>query len=167
MLAGFHRVQLRGLSLLTFDIYPEIIVGEQENLTYDTDVTQDGNPAALRAISQELERRVFTPAGDLYKDDFARAKPGAYRVLYIIYEGVGASGSENAAILSRSFLNDPQYAYQGPTYFAHEFYHTLGLPDAYRIPQAIPSDDDIMGFGRERPLEQSYISEDHLKGLGL
>ena len=167
VLIKFHGVQLRGLSTVTFDIYPEPITGKLENLGYDTDVTQNGNPAALRAISQELQERVFSPAGDLYRNDFARANPGAYRVLYIIYEGVGAAGSENTAILSRVFLTDPQYANHGRTYLVHEFYHTLGLPDAYNIPQAISTDDDIMGLGRERPIEQSYISQNHLKGLGL
>lgn len=166
-LAAFHHTQLRGLSSLTFQVYPEIVIGREENSIYDTDVTQHGNPAALQTIAKELEERVFLPSGDLYREDFSAAKPNTYQVLYIIYEGVGASGSENIAILSRSFLTDPQYTMRGQTYLTHEFYHTLGLPDAYDIPSAVPAKDDLMGSGRERPLDQTYISPEFIKGFGL
>lgn len=166
-LAAFHRVQLRGLSSLIFQVYPKIVIGREENSVYDTEVTEHGNPAALRTIGKELEERVFARSGDLYRENFSAAKPNTYQVLYIIYEGVGASGSENIAILSRAFLTDPQYALRGQTYLVHEFYHTLGLPDAYDIPSAVPAKDDLMGSGRERPLGQTYISHEYIKGFGL
>lgn len=71
-------------------------------------------------------------------------------------------------LLSRLFLTDQQYADFGATLFAHEFYHTLGIPDAYEnFPKDKPVSQDIMGLGRERPINKTYISRSTLKDLGF
>ena len=92
---------------------------------------------------------------------------GVYCVIVIIYEGIGASGSENVALLSRIFLTDSQYSATAATLLAHEFYHTLGLPDAYDIITAVPFSQDIMGLGRFKPIEKTYLDKDNLIQLGL
>lgn len=176
-LKRFHSAQFLGLSKFEYEVYPEPVIGEMDNIVYDTDVTQHGNPEALRSIALEIEGRIFDANGDLFKRDFLadcrlfggelKSQSGAYCAIIIIYEGVGAAGSENAALLSRIFLSDSQYESIAPTLLAHEFYHTLGIPDAYDIPNAIPFSEDIMGLGRFKPIDKSYISKDSLVQLGL
>ena len=156
-LVNFHKIQLQGLSTLTFDIYPEPIIGLAENLTYDTEMTQYGNPEALRRILPEIESRV----------SMTSVPQNTYHVYYILYEGVGATGGENAALISRTFLSDEEYKVESSSLFAHEFYHTLGLPDEYTIPEGREMSDDIMSIGRYRPISQTYISLKLLQSLGL
>jgi len=103
--------------------------------------------------------------GDQYWAEFASEKH-AYPVLYILYEGVGASGTDGVALLSRQFLSDPQYADQNNSFFAHEFYHTVGIPDAYGENSHAYS-SDLMGLGRFLPLAHTYLDRATLKELGL
>ena len=177
-LQKFHAIQFQGYSRVTLDIYPQEIVGDKANSLYDTDDTRNGNPQALRSIAFELHKRVFDPAGDLYRPDFvsqeslagyreANMVGGVYPVIYIMYEGVGAAGSENVALLSRTFLSRPEYADYGVTLFAHEFYHTLGIPDAYEFDTAIATSTDIMGLGRFRSIEKTFLDSKIKKALGL
>ena len=166
-LAEFHNLQFQGRSRINYQIYPNPIIGQGDNLAYDTDVTQHGNPEALRRIAGELEERVFGPRGDLRRTDFIQHNGRSYQVLVILYEGVGASGSDNVALLSRTFLTDSEYSDFGPTFLAHEFYHTLGIPDGYELPTSIATNEDIMGIGRARLLEKTYISRSTLRAMGL
>lgn len=145
-LQAFHRLQFRGASILNYDIHPEIVVGFLDNISYDTVSTGHGNPEGLRRVAAELEARNL----------FLQTDNG-YNVAIIMYEGVGASGSENVAFVSRTFLNDPRYKDYGASILAHEFYHTLGFPDAYDPITATPLSQDIMGLGRERPIEKTYL----------
>lgn len=162
----FHSLQLRGQSSLKYEIYPEPVIGYESNQFYDTDITQHGNPEALRRVAAEIEKRVFNQHGDLFRSDFARDKK-VYRVLVIMYEGVGAAGSDNVAFVSRVFFQDPQYRLVSTSIVAHEFYHTLGIPDRYDIENNIPTSSDIMGTGRSVPLERTYLNQETLKSLGL
>lgn len=173
----FHDAQFGGFSKFNYEIFPRPVIGEKENLDYDTEVTQHGNPEALRNIVPEIERRIFDQNGDLFGKDFLpecgmhggklSGKDGVYCAIIVIYEGVGAAGSENAALLSGIFLTDSQYSNIAATLLAHEFYHTLGLPDAYDIPTSIPFARDIMGLGRFKPIEKTHLSKDTLVQLGL
>ena len=153
----FHKLQLGVRSQIEYEINPEIIFGFEDNLTYDTDVTQHGNPEALKRILAEIEGRGFWNPP---KDD-------EHRVALIVYEGVGASGADGVALVSRVFLTDPRYQDNGATILAHEFYHTLGLPDDYDLTTAVAFSEDIMGLGRERQLEKTFIKKDFLKKLGI
>lgn len=166
-LTVFHSQQLQGRSEVWYKIYPEPIVGLKDSIDYDTDNTQYGNPQALLAISEELEQRVLNPSGNLYNYGFSQAEPESRLVMMILYEGVGASGTEKAAIVSREFLTDPEYVNTGVSVFVHEFYHTIGLVDGYTIPEAIPTTEDIMGLGKTRPIDRTYVQKSSLKKLGL
>ena len=88
----FHEIQFRGKSIIKYDIYPEPVILQESNQFYDTETTARGNPRALIAISEEIERRVFKKEGDLYDEKFAASEESEYPVLGLIYEGVGASG---------------------------------------------------------------------------
>lgn len=155
-LQKFHSLQFQGRSNVSYEIYPEPVAGFEENIFYDTDVTQHGNPEALRRITEELERRkIFSPE-----------ERGAYPVLAIMYEGVGASGGGNTALVSRVFLADPRYELSGAAVLAHEFYHTLGVPDAYDLVTAAPLSDDLMGLERRGVLERAYLDKAVLKEMG-
>jgi hypothetical protein len=141
-------------------------VGEEESLLYNTAVTERGNPEGLRNVSREIERRVFKINGDLYVPTFSPSS-SAYHVLYVMYEGPGASGSENVAFVNRTYLSVERFADVGLSTFVHEFYHTIGLVDAYAEINGWPLSLDIMGIGREGFVEYSYIEPAVLKKLGI
>lgn len=165
-LQEFHDLQFQGRSKVSYKILGKPVTGNKINLEYDTNVTQHGNPEGLRRISNELVYR-FSSQGDLYQPELVNKDSSAYKVILILYEGVGASGGEDVALVSRTFFTDPQYSNIAATTMVHEFYHTLGLPDAYEIPSAMPTSLDIMGLGLLRPLERNYISRESLKGMGI
>lgn len=155
-LQEFHALQSAGRSVLRFEIDPNPIIGREASTFYDTDVTQHGNPEALRRISKELEEGGY----------FSGAS-GGYRVFLILYEGVGASGSENVALVSSAFLALPEYGAVATTILAHEFYHTLGIPDGYDLTTARAHSNDIMGEGRARPIEKTFISSETRARMGF
>lgn len=197
-LKNFHQLQLQERSEITYKIYPQAIIGLHDNLFYDTESTQFGNPNGLIALSEEIDKRIFSDDGDLYNSEFGDKIPGSYPIMFIMYEGVGASGgviydsefeskeeiaesiglSESTVfiveienvdglfLLNREFLTGIS-GVAGNSTLAHEFYHTLGIPDAYIPPKAIPTSGDIMGLGRKRSLEQTYIGREILEKLGL
>lgn len=198
-LKSFHSLQFQGHSSLSFTVYPEPIIGLRDQLFYDTGDTARGNPKALLSIAGELEARVFDSGGDLHRSDFRWQTSGAYPVMFILYEGVGASGgiigesgrktrseiarelgvpesvvflvnirsSDGFFLLSRAFLSEPEYRPFGASLLAHEFYHTLGVPDGYDVENEIPKTADIMGLGRFRPIEKTYLQRETLRALGL
>lgn len=166
-LQEFHDLQFQGRSEISYKILDEPVIGNKNNLEYDTNSTQHGNPEGLRRITAELEERRVTLLRSDLSDPNNSADPDIYRAILILYEGVGASGSNNVALISRTFYTDPQYQSVRGTILAHEFYHTLGLPDAYEIPNAVPTSLDIMGLGLSKPLEKNYISKELLKGMGI
>lgn len=163
----FHSLQFQRRSIIKYEILDKPIIGLLDNLEYDSDSTQHGNPEGLRRISAEIEKRLINPGGDLYRPDLAKGNPSEYRVFLILYEGVGASGSENIALASNTFMIDPQYESTRTTIIAHEIYHTLGIPDFYEIPTAIPTSFDIMGLGLSRPIDKTFISRETLKKMGI
>ncbi|OGF61711.1 hypothetical protein A2926_03160 [Candidatus Giovannonibacteria bacterium RIFCSPLOWO2_01_FULL_44_40] len=155
--AAFYDLQLRGLAKINYKIHPDPIIGFENNLFYDTDVTQHGNPEALRRITLELEDR-----------DFFQPNPnGPYKILAVMYEGVGASGSDRTAFVSRVFLSDVKYGSQGASVLAHEIGHAFGIPDAYLPGTAAPLSQDIMGVGQRGPIEKTYLEKETLKKLGI
>lgn len=76
-------------------------------------------------------------------------------------------------LLNRKYITDKQDVGAGTTILAHEFYHTLGVPDGYEeieedgIQTAVSTSNDIMGIGRIYPIDKAYLSSEFLKGLGL
>ena len=89
---AFHELQLRGKSKMSYEIFSHPVILENNNLYYDSDSTNNGNPHALIAVAEEIERRAFTEGGDLFDRSFAAPRGTAYPVMGIIYEGVGAAG---------------------------------------------------------------------------
>ena len=165
-LKEFHRVQFQGRSAIAYEIFLSPVIGREENIVYDTDITQHGNPQALLNISDELRSRLLLSGGDIAWDSFVKKNDDAFKVLLVLYEGVGASGIREFALLSRQFLTDTQYANYASSFLAHEFYHTLGLPDGYGE-DASPYMADLMGSGRFLPLSRAYLNRALLKDLGL
>jgi hypothetical protein len=158
-LRHFHDLQTAGRSRIVYEIHPETVMGERTSTEYDTDDTTKGNPNALKAIAAEINRR-FPSA------------TSSYRVIYIVYDGVGAVGMTDdqlhAALLNKRFFIDPAYAMIRESLFAHEFYHTLGVPDAYQLTTGTSTAPDLMGLGRTaRLLEHNFIERETLSHLGL
>jgi len=90
--SAFHELQFGGKSKISYEIFLRPIVLERDNLYYDSDSTNNGNPHALITVAEEIERRVFRESGDLFDKNFAAPREGSYPVMGIIYEGVGAVG---------------------------------------------------------------------------
>lgn len=168
----FHELQFQNFSHLTYTIYPVPVIGLKEGIEYDTNVTQHGNPEALKRITSELEERILNPQGDLYRRPFIPqgydpTNLDPYQPLLILYEGVGALGGDNAALVSSTYLADERFNTYGASFLAHEFYHTLGVPDGYDISTAIATEADIMGLGRFKALERTYLGRQTLRFLGI
>lgn len=165
-LISFHENIFRGFSRVSFDIFPEPIVGRENSYFYDTDITERGNPAALKNVYREVGERALDSGGDLFDEHFVRSAEDEYVVYYFLYEGVGASGSENVALFSSAYLSDENYKANGASIFYHEFAHTLGIPDHYDE-EGNSTSLDIMGFGLQRPLAFNYLDEEVLREMGL
>ncbi len=171
-MAEFHKLQFKDLSQISFDIYPKMVLGLENNLVYDTKSTKFGNPRALLAVSGEIEKRIFNPKGDLYNKDFAKLEKNEFESLFIMYEGVAASGVGKegglpTAFVARGFLTDKGYKVFGDSTFYHEFAHTIGILDLFDAKTNKPFSEDIMGSGRFRPLEINYIDARTKAEMGL
>ena len=157
-LKRFHDMQFEGQSHLSFVIHPTSIVGKQSNIFYDSTDTTRGNPHAIVSIAEELKDMEIT----------TNAGPDVYHVTYIVYDGVGASGMNHAALINRRFLTDSAYEQVRESLIAHEFYHSLGIPDGYDISTGTSTTSDLMGHGRTtRDLKSNFLENSTLAHFGL
>ena len=161
-LQAFHENQFQGRSQVTYEISPEPVQSSPQKILEGT--------AVLGALRQELRDKGFALGNDA---------PDEYRVFLVLYEGdEKATGSEKDFVLiSRVLLTDESYQPFHATFLAHEFYHTLGIPDRYeeavkefsdgqQTQVGILSSGDLMGRVRV-PLEQTYLARETLQNLGL
>ena len=84
----------------------------------------------------------------------------------VIYK-VDVESADGFFILSRSYLTDEQYKFNGITHFYHEFAHTFGLPDGYDLETGVSDTFDIMGEGRRKPIEIMYLDRKFTRAMGL
>lgn len=150
---SFHQLQFEGLSNLNYEIFPEPIIGLKETFFYDGQDTRFGNPHALEIILNELKNK--------FSQD--------HSIFIIVYEGVGAGGSEvlTAGIIARGYFTQESQKELASAVLYHEFAHTLGLPDAYDHEKNIPYSNDIMGAGRNKPLKITYLSDEVKEKMGF
>ena len=163
-LKAFHDVQLQHRSTINVVVRNTPVSGLKESGSYDTEDTNEGNPKGLRSTGDELDARLAV-GGDL-REELSQFN-GRTPILYVVYEGVGSSGSSGgAALINRRFLTDTTTISYGSSYFVHEFYHTIGVPDGYDADDR-SFESDVMGLGRRRPLDVNYLSATTLKSLGF
>jgi hypothetical protein len=176
-LLSFHSTQFGNTSKITYDFFPQIIIGEKTAIDYES-LLDHSDHDALKPLQEELNRRVLQAGGDLstlYQKN--KTDPSARNVYLIVFEGNGAAGNGDFALISRSYLTDITYKETGSTFLAHEFYHTLGIPDMYetsvyvfkdgqQAPVSILTSKDIMGQVNI-PLQYTYIKTETLKKMGL
>lgn len=150
---SFHALQFEGLSDINYEIHPEPVLGINDSGFYDGPDTSFGNPHALETILEELKNKF--PQND--------------STFIIVYEGVGAGGSEKLAtsIIARGYFTQESEKELASSILYHEFAHTLGLPDEYDHEKNIPFSNDIMGAGRNKPLEITYLSQEIKEKMGF
>lgn len=153
-LQTFHENQFQGRSHITYEISPEPIFSSQQGFL----------------VFQELQNMGFV---------FRNDAPDEYRVFLVVYEGdEKATGSEKDSVLiARSLITDESYRSFHATFFAHEFYHALGIPDRYGESAKVLLDgrEEVVGIlssgdlmGRVRvPIEQTYLARETLQSMGL
>mgnify|MGYP000496948929 CR=1 FL=1 len=154
----FHNAQFRGSSKLNVKVEPQPLILSHDNLYYDTDNTNNGNPKGLENIYKEVDRRIGSELKGNTKN---------FVVFSFIYEGVGASGTEGATLLSKSYLDNEEFASIRATLFYHEFGHAMGLLDQYDIATNKPSSGSVMGSGRFKPIDLAYFDSSLLIDLGI
>lgn len=157
-ISKFHNAQFRGYSKLNVRIYPQPLKLSHNNLFYDTDNTNNGNPKGLENIYKEVDHRIGTEL---------RGNTKNFVVFSFIYEGVGASGTEGATLLSKSYLSKNEFSSNRATLFYHEFGHAMGLPDQYDILTNKSWSGSIMGSGRFKPMDLAYLDSAMLIDLGI
>jgi len=166
-LQKFHELQFLGRSQIGYRIYPEPVIGEEGHATYDIPDLDHANPERLSALQREVAARI----------DKNTTTGNAYRVFVVMYEGIGATGADQIALLSRVFFTEEKYQPLTDTFLAHEFYHALSVPDHYQrsakvfddgqlVSVEILSSEDLMGRVRV-PLEKTYLDKSTRKQMGL
>src|SRR3989344_516242 len=176
-LQEFHNIQFSGKSKISYEFYPQIIVGEKKGKEYEMNILDHSNPEAIIPVTEEISRRVLSVNGDLYINKEKEASGGARQVYLVVFEGEGGSGNGNASLISRAYLTENGYEPFGTTFLAHEFYHALGLPENYqqsfyvygdrhKIPISVLTAKDIMGRVGVS-IKNSYIDREILKKMGI
>ena len=69
-------------------------------------------------------------------------------------------------ILNQDFLRRPDLVPVGVTTLYHEFAHTIGLPDLFNASDS-PLSNDIMGEGRKKAIDDTYIDQSLLQDMGI
>lgn len=176
-LKAFHDVQFLGKSSITYTFLPDVVIGQEKASVYEVPSVSHTDPQSIEPIAREISARLLDPAGDLWPFEKDHPTTGARRVYLIMFEGGGAAGSGDVALVSRSYLTDKAYAPFAATFLAHEFYHTLGIPDAYQSSSYVFEDaqqtqvgllesEDIMGRVRV-PIEYTYLDRESLNAMGI
>jgi len=151
---GFHLREFNRLSALRYVLYPTPVVGEKSSAFYDGNDTSRGNPNASSEIFSEVARRIYNENGDLYNESFQSRKGNELPIKVFVYEGVGASSGVLNVLVAYEYFSNTNY---GATVLYHEILHNLGVPDSYDYETNVSHSDDIMGSGRNKPIEQTYI----------
>lgn len=175
-LTNFHTTQFENTSHVTYEYFPEIIIGEKTVTEYES-LLGHSDHDALQPLQEELRRRVLDNKGDLHSLYTTKKGNDVRNVYLVLFEGQGAAGNDDFALISRSYLTNPLYQETASTFLVHEFYHTLGLLDNYQtavygfkdgqqVTMSIVTNRDIMGFVNI-PLQHTYIDRSTLKQMGL
>jgi hypothetical protein len=176
-LLHFHQVQFENTSKITYTFFPEIIIGEKTEKEYESLFAYDDHDSLI-PVKKEIIDRVLTPTGNLYQQAYApKQNSTTHQVYLVVFEGDGAAGNDDFSLISRSYLSDENYKEDGTTFLAHEFYHTLGMPDNYQTSAyvykdmeqtmiSLVSNKDIMGQVNIS-LPYTYIDAETLKRMGL
>lgn len=134
----FHHIQFFGTSNFRYEVFPEPVILQGDSAAYDKEAETEkmisGNPYALIAIAEEIEKRVFRADGDLYNKEFALLNSGEYPVMGLLYEGVGAAGSP---------------IYESELETAREIAKYLGVPESSVAVVQVTSVDGFFLLNRE------------------
>lgn len=182
----FYERQVGGGMTIQYNIFPTPIIGKEDSSFYNGADTSKGNTSALLSVYAEINARI-QPNVNVDGNVFSRTG-GTFHPSVILYEGVGASAmllldkapkdlpkshvvavddsTPPAFLISDYFFTGEAYKDYGVTIFAHEFGHIIGLMDAYNGDDGFSTGEDIMGMGRFKPLNATYLDENS-RGLLL
>ncbi len=176
-LLNFHSSQFENTSTIHYQFFPQVITGEKTAEQYESFFEHEDHDSIV-PIRDEIRRRVLDKQGDLYsllQNNVGNSD--SREVFLVVFEGAGAAGNNDFALISRAYLTDSKYQTNGSTFLAHEFYHTLGIPDFYKkssrvyenneqVSISLITKKDIMGQVIT-PLSNTYIDTATLKKMGL
>ncbi len=123
----------------------------------------DPNEYNVMAI---LYEGVGASGGEIYQTALQSANQIAQKlglpesIIYIVH----IDSVSGFFIVNRNYLATEPLNISGESVFYHEFAHTIGLPDLFDENNA-PFSNDIMGRGREKPIENTYIDKNFLKTM--
>lgn len=179
----FHQIQFRNKSLISYDIYDQPFILNNNDFYYNSNFDVVNNKSLL-AIAEEIEQFF-----DKQNNSLLDINKSEYNILTVIYEGEGAFGAvitdnleivnwsqakivtttiekfNGVVFVSLDYLAEPELSTFGDSIFYHELAHTLGIPDKYENDTNFSL--DIMGVGRFEPLENNFLEEETLIKMGL
>lgn len=178
-LLEFHALQFQNTSKITYEFLPTYTLAEKNKIAYEGSLEVAEDYDALIPIKEEISKRLLSKDGDLYayNNTTKNNKDGVRNVYLVVFEGRGAAGNGDFALVSRSYLTNKEYSAIGSTFLSHEFYHTLGVPDNYKSSiveredksqsrTSLITKKDIMGQVNI-PLSSTYIDMETLRNMGM
>src|SRR3989344_1559069 len=165
-LKKFHESQFGNSSELTFSLLDIPVVAPNEFVDSLPTGLRRATLVDLEPIDKFIEDNITKSSAPFYRKAFVDIPNNAYAVKVIFVEGVSAVGSEGMLLLSRNYITDPAIGY-GTSVLAHEFGHTLGMPDLYDYETYEDYSDDLMGSGRYRAINYVYFSDDIKRRMGI
>jgi hypothetical protein len=124
-------------------------------------------PKAHRVIGFVYEG-VGASGGLIYDTDLESAREIAKKLGVpedIVYV-VRIDSADGFFILNKQYISGMELKNYGPSILYHEFAHTIGLPDLFDENNS-PSSNDVMGSGREKQIENTYLGGEQLKAMGV
>src|SRR3989338_1971870 len=158
-LKKFYESQFGNSSELTFSLLDIPVVAPNEFVDSLPTGLRRATLVDLEPIDKFIADNITKSSAPFYRKAFVDIPNNAYAVKVIFVEGVSAVGSEGMLLLSRNYITDPAIGY-GTSVLAHEFGHTLGMPDLYDYETYEEYSDDLMGSGRYRIINYVYFGDD-------
>lgn len=160
-ISRFHQLQFLGKSSIVFDIYPEPLVADIARGPKKTVLPK----TALDTLRGVLKERINSSPDNF--SGFIQSSPNEFVVTLFLVETEESYAQENSLVFSRRALTNEIYLRSGDALLYHAFAQTLGIPVSYDSERGTAISEDVMGYGKFRPLELNYIGTAVTRRMGL